>query len=109
MKWLLAFAALSLTGCAENEEPPPLAKGMELSIENKEWPPRLARQFPPGTLETELLTTLASQGFTINREDRTAKTDWAAGFCNNEVDVAWKTDGNGRITTVGGRYFPVCP
>lgn len=109
MKWLLAFTVLSLTGCAKSEEPPPLAKGMELSIENKEWPPRLARQFPPGTLEIELINTLASQGFTINRVERTAKTSWITGFCNNEVDVAWEADGNGRVKTIGGRYFPVCP
>lgn len=82
---------------------------MELSIANEEWPPRLARWFPLGTSEAELVTTLNSQGFIIDLTKKTAKADWTKGFCNNELEVEWKTDEAGKLASVGGRYFPVCP
>lgn len=92
-----------------HEKPPRIAENMELSIANEEWPPRLARQFPLGTAEAELVATLGSQGFAIDRVTKTAKANWADGFCNNEVDVVWRSDSAGKLTSVGGRYFPVCP
>lgn len=82
---------------------------MELSISNEEWSPRLARQFPLGTAEADLVATLSSQGFVIDRVAKTTKADWTDGACNNQVDVVWQSDSAGRLTSVGGRYFPVCP
>lgn len=55
------------------------------------------------------MTTLSAQGFVIDLTRRTAKTEWATGFCNNEVDVVWQANDTGTLTTIGGRYFPVCP
>ena len=98
-----------LGGCLPNEKPPPIAENMELSIANKEWPPRLARRFPLGTTEAELVATLSSQGFTIDLTNKSAKADWTTGACNNQVDVVWQTDDMGKLASVGGRYFPVCP
>ncbi len=92
-----------------NEKPPPIAENMELSIANEEWPLRLSQRFPLGTTEAALVATLSSQGFTIDRRNKTAKADWANGLCNNEVDVVWQADGSGKLASVGGRYFPVCP
>ena len=82
---------------------------MEVSIANEEWPPRLTQRFPVGTPEAELVATLSSQGFVIDLSKKTAKADWASGVCNNELDVVWQTDEMGKIASVGGRYFPVCP
>jgi len=98
-----------LGGCLPIEKPPPIAEDMELSIANEEWPPRLAHRFPPGTPEAELVTTLRSQGFIIDRSKKTAKAEWANGVCNNELDVGWQTNDLGHVVSVGGRYFPVCP
>jgi len=108
---ILAAASLIvlLGGCFPNEKPPPIAENMEVSIANEEWPPRLVQRFPPGTPEVELVATLSSQGFVIDRANKIAKADWANGVCNNELDVAWRTDEMGRVVSVGGRYFPVCP
>ena len=110
MRKLFAISLVMLLGgCLPNEKPPPIAENMELSIANEEWPPRLARRFPPGTTEAELVTTLSSQGFIIDQTNKSAKADWAKGLCNNEVDVVWQTDDMGKLASVGGRYFPVCP
>jgi len=108
-KLLATTLVVLLGGCLPNEKPPPIAENMEVSIANEEWPPRLTQRFPPGTPETELVTTLSSQGFVIDHSKRTAKAEWAKGVCNNELDVAWQTDDAGNISSVGGRYFPVCP
>jgi hypothetical protein len=109
MNRLLIVLLMLLGGCLKHEKPPPIAENMGLSIANKEWPPRLVRRFPPGTPEAQLLRTLQEQGFAIDTVKRTAKADWTTGVCNNEVDIVWQVDVAGKVTTIGGRYFPVCP
>ncbi|MBB3870844.1 hypothetical protein [Brevundimonas mediterranea] len=107
--WSAAALIMLLGGCLPNEKPPPIAEGMEVSIANEEWPPRLAQRFPLGSSEAELVTTLSSQGFIIDQSKRTAKAEWSSGVCRNELDVVWQTDDVGQLVSVGGRYFPVCP
>lgn len=75
--WTLTTVSLAvlLCSCLPNERPPPIADGIELSMVNEEWPPRLAQRFPPGTTEAELVTTLRAQGFVIDLTKKTAKAD----------------------------------
>lgn len=101
---------LLMTACGDGPwEPPPIARDLSVSIENKEWPARLSQRFPLGTPEVVVLDTLTAESFAIDRPARTARAHWAKGLCNHDVDVAWTIDGAGRITSIGGRYFPACP
>jgi hypothetical protein len=110
MKRLWPVLLLLATSCGDGpRNPPPIAKDLNVSIENKEWPERLTRHFPVGTAETVVLDTLQSQGFAIDRPARTAKAHWTKGICEHDVDVAWQAGDAGIITSIGGRYFPTCP
>jgi hypothetical protein len=110
MKRLCLALLLFVTSCdGRPRNPPPIAKDLDVSIENKEWPERLARRFPTGTSEALVLDTLQSQGFTIDRPTRTAKAHWTKGICEHDVDVSWQVGDAARITGIGGRYFPTCP
>lgn len=82
---------------------------MVVSIDNAEWPVRLTRRFPAGTPESEVVRTLESEGFTVDRVARTAKADWTGGFCNHDVDAVWTVGDDQKITSISGRYFPTCP
>lgn len=101
---------LFVTACGDGpREPPPIARDLDVSIENKEWPARLSRRFPLGTPEAVVLDTLKAESFTIDRSARKAKARWTKGICAHDVDVVWTVDGAERITSIGGLYFPSCP
>ncbi len=110
MKRLWLALLLLVASCGEGpSEPPPIAQYLDVSIANEEWPVRLSQRFPIGVPEATVLDTLQSQGFTIDRPARTAKAHWTKGICEHDVDVTWKASDAGRITSIGGRYFPTCP
>src|SRR3982751_2766359 len=103
MKWMSFLALALLTSCAPSEEAPPIARPLNLSIQNHElWAAWLSKRFPPGTKEAELVGELQSQGFSVDGASKTAKFQWSRFPCEHYLDAAWRTDQDGTITSIGG-------
>lgn len=95
---------------------------------------RLQEQFPAGTTEAALKSTLVKQGFkplpppaadcvpagqqvpvgkTYTRcptsdPSKTLTYRWGSAVCTSTVSVRWKTDGGDEVTEVNGRYNAAC-
>ncbi|MFC7380531.1 hypothetical protein [Brevundimonas sp. GCM10030266] len=99
---------LVLAACGDGG-PPAIAQDLNLGIgTSQRWPARLSQQFPTGTPQSKVISTLQSQGFTVDQGKRTAKLKWSEGVCDHSLEAAWEVDAEGNITDIDGEHWPAC-
>ena len=72
---------------------------------------RLRTRFPLGSPESEMIAELRRQGFHSNTWGRAdgdyeAILEWSSLVCVESVHVVWKSDEQGRLTSIKGKYPP---
>jgi hypothetical protein len=81
---------------------PPITKDLH-AWGKAEFTARLNRQFPVGTPEAKLASTLRKQRFTVNGREASFHGEWLP--CNINYEVRWTADISGRLTSVEGDHI----
>ncbi len=68
---------------------------------------RVAKTFPPGMPETDLIQQLTAQGFTIDPEYRLATFEKPHFPCRLYWRISWKVEQE-RLSVVDARFDPAC-
>jgi hypothetical protein len=96
---------------------PPLTSNLPTDIAEaaREFDRRVQARFPAGSLETDVVRELSSQGFVRSADRGDSSSSHVYSFekgnfpCNFVWNIVWKTDGAGLVTMVNGIYFASCP
>lgn len=104
----LFFALLLLSACSTEKPPPPIAAGLPTDVREAtvEFNRRVGQQFPLGTEETVVRSTLSADGFEVGR--------LGAGLtrnnypCSTKWMVNWRSAA-GKLTNIHGEYGYICP
>lgn len=74
---------------------------------------RVQERFPLALSDAEMGRELEKNGFqrtdwttVVAEEHRAHRTEF--GFCRHDFDVYWRSDANGRLTSIRGTAFVVC-
>jgi hypothetical protein len=84
-------------------------ESMRIGIPSVDWSARLRREFPPGTPEQSMVTSLAAQGFVVDSQAREATYTWKRFPCLYSLSVRWNVGPTREVEVIEGGYTNACP
>jgi hypothetical protein len=102
------FGLLLLCSCSVEKQLPPLAAGLPTDVRQAEaeFNRRVSSEFPVGTSEAAVRSTLLAQGFEVSSVG--AKLERNQFPCSTSWIVRWQAS-TGKLTSIQGIYGYACP